>query len=238
MVESEVDDNGCPLEYRCIEPKTFTTWANDGECVATATDPVSLLPCGPGTQQKTRTCTDGTIDLCTDADVTSKSVTCELLACSDCFDHDQDSYGNDVKEHKGIASAAACQELCNSNADCKYFTYGKTVYSGNCWLKSKKVTPLTSSPGLISGPKTCVAGECTAAESVEFCSPCQNNAQCKETHFCCPLKKLCVKGGCSDCPDAVDAGCTTGCPEIKDQSTCVCTNPDFPANWATPCPAA
>ena len=83
-----------------------------------------------------------------------------------------------------------------------------------------------------------IAAECTAAESVEFCSPCQENAQCKGTHFCCPLKKLCVKGGCSDCPNAVDAGCTTGCPEIKDQSTCVCTNPDFPNNWATPCPAA
>ena len=61
---------------------TFTIWANDGECVATATDPVSLLPCGPGTQQQTRTCTDGTIDLCTDADVTSKSVACALVACT------------------------------------------------------------------------------------------------------------------------------------------------------------
>merc|ERR1712088_506709 len=56
---------------------------------------------------------------------------------------------------KNVSSAAACQELCNSNADCKHFTYGSTVYSGNCWLKSKKVTPLTSAPGLISGPKTC-----------------------------------------------------------------------------------
>ena len=76
---------------------------------------------------------------------------------SDCFDHDLDSYGNDIGSAiKNVSSAAACQELCNSNADCKYFTYGVTVYSGNCWLKSKKVTPLTSAPGLISGPKTCV----------------------------------------------------------------------------------
>ena len=75
---------------------------------------------------------------------------------SDCFAHDQDSYGNDIKNHKDIASAAACQELCNGNADCKYFTYGKTVQAGNCWLKTKKVTPLTSAPGIISGPKTCV----------------------------------------------------------------------------------
>ena len=76
---------------------------------------------------------------------------------SDCFDHDLDSRGNDIgSEIKDVSSAAACQELCNGNADCKYFTYGKTVYAGNCWLKSKKVTPLTSAPGLISGPKTCV----------------------------------------------------------------------------------
>jgi hypothetical protein len=246
MLESEVDANGCPLEYRCVEPMTFTIWANDGECVATAKDPISLLPCGPGTQQQTRTCKDGTIEKCADAieEPLTKSVTCELTKCTeapkapatDCFANDQDSYGNDVKEHKGIASAAACQELCNSNADCNYFTYGSTIHSGNCWLKSKKATTLTAKTGLISGPKTCVAGECTAADSVDFCGPCQNNAQCKATHFCCPLKKLCVKGGCSDCPLAVDAGCTTGCPESKDQSTCVCTNPDFP--WATPCPAA
>ena len=74
---------------------------------------------------------------------------------SDCFAHDQDSYGNDIKNHKDIASAAACQELCNSNVDCNYFTYGKTKLSGNCWLKSVKATTLTSNTGLISGPKTC-----------------------------------------------------------------------------------
>ena len=76
---------------------------------------------------------------------------------SDCFDHDLDSAGNDIGSAiKDVSSAAACQELCNDNADCKYFTYGKTVYAGNCWLKTKKVTPLTSAPGIISGPKTCV----------------------------------------------------------------------------------
>ena len=74
----------------------------------------------------------------------------------DCFNNDLDSYGNDIGSAiKDVSSAAACQKLCNSNADCNYFTYGKTVYSGNCWLKSKKLTPLTSAPGLISGPKTC-----------------------------------------------------------------------------------
>ena len=75
---------------------------------------------------------------------------------SDCFAHDQDSPINDVKEHKGIASAAACQELCNSNVDCNYFTFGSTIGIGHCWLKSKKATTLTAKAGLISGPKTCV----------------------------------------------------------------------------------
>ena len=75
---------------------------------------------------------------------------------SDCFVNDQDSNGNDVKDHKGIASAAACQELCNKNADCNYFTYGSTIHPGHCWLKSKKAKTLTAKTGLISGPKTCV----------------------------------------------------------------------------------
>jgi len=79
-----------------------------------------------------------------------------LADANDCFNNDLDSYGNDIGSAiKDVSSAAACQKLCNSNADCNYFTYGKTVYSGNCWLKSKKMIPLTSAPGLISGPKTC-----------------------------------------------------------------------------------
>ena len=63
---------------------TFTIWANDGECVATAKDPVSLLPCGPGTQKQTRTCKDGTIEKCEDAilEPLTKSVTCELTKCT------------------------------------------------------------------------------------------------------------------------------------------------------------
>ena len=81
---------------------------------------------------------------------------------SDCFEYDQDSYGHDIHKgavtnaQKGVASAAACQELCNKNADCNYFTYGSTIHSGHCWLKSKKAKTLTAKTGLISGPKTCV----------------------------------------------------------------------------------
>ena len=78
------------------------------------------------------------------------------LSLGACFDNDLDSYGLDIQsEIEGITSAAACQELCNSNAECNYFTYGNTVLSGKCWLKSAKAIALTSYPGLISGPKTC-----------------------------------------------------------------------------------
>merc|ERR1712226_1734509 len=80
----------------------------------------------------------------------------EFVTEGACFDNDLDSYGLDIQsEIEGITSAAACQELCNSNAECNYFTYGNTVLSGKCWLKSAKAIALTSYPGLISGPKTC-----------------------------------------------------------------------------------
>ena len=74
----------------------------------------------------------------------------------ECFANDLDSEGNDIQSAiEGIASAADCQKLCNNNVDCNYFTYGSTVHSGNCWLKSEKATILSSYPGLISGPKIC-----------------------------------------------------------------------------------
>ena len=73
---------------------------------------------------------------------------------SDCFAHNHDSFGNDLKEHFGIASATACQEICNGNVDCNYFTYGSTIHSGDSSHKLAKGT-LTSQTGDISGPKTC-----------------------------------------------------------------------------------
>ena len=73
-----------------------------------------------------------------------------------CFADNLDSYGNDIQSAiEGITSAAECQELCNGNVDCNYFTYGSTVHSGKCFLKSEKATTLTAYPGLISGPKIC-----------------------------------------------------------------------------------
>ena len=52
-------------------PKTFGDWTNQGNCVAKGD-----FECGPGTQIQKRTCTDGTIDKCTDAEK-QRSVSCD-----------------------------------------------------------------------------------------------------------------------------------------------------------------
>merc|ERR1712038_960311 len=49
---------------------------NDGDCVATGDDPT----CGPGNQNQVRTCTDGSTDVCTDAD-TAQTIACALPDC-------------------------------------------------------------------------------------------------------------------------------------------------------------
>ena len=47
-------------------PKLFGDWTNEGTCIATGKD--SYSTCGPGTQHQKRTCTEGTVEKCTDAD--------------------------------------------------------------------------------------------------------------------------------------------------------------------------
>ena len=51
--------------------KVLGNWTNDGNCIATG----SFEECGPGNQQQTRTCTDGTYDLCTTEDIL-RNVSC------------------------------------------------------------------------------------------------------------------------------------------------------------------
>jgi len=64
------DDAGSGLPD-CVVEKQLGEYANKGACEATGIDKT----CGPGTQRQTRYCTDGTTDLCTDAD-TSQTVSC------------------------------------------------------------------------------------------------------------------------------------------------------------------
>ena len=60
----------------CVVDKVLGDWTNDGDCVATGDDPA----CGPGTQNQVRTCTDGSTDVCTDAD-TAQAIACALPDC-------------------------------------------------------------------------------------------------------------------------------------------------------------
>merc|ERR1719510_875335 len=53
--------------------KELGDWTNEGDCVATG----AVSTCGPGSQAQTRTCTDGTIDLCTAVDTT------QTISCSE-----------------------------------------------------------------------------------------------------------------------------------------------------------
>ena len=73
------------ISNHITEPKLFGEWKNEGKCIATAPE-FGLADCGPGTQLQKRTCTDGTVDKCTEADSVQRTVTCaaagsELGAC-------------------------------------------------------------------------------------------------------------------------------------------------------------
>ena len=56
-----------------IAPKSFGEWKNEGTCIATGDFP----DCGPGTQVQKRTCSDGTVDKCTEADK-QRTVVCTM----------------------------------------------------------------------------------------------------------------------------------------------------------------
>ena len=58
-------------------PKVFGSWANNGTCHATG----KVKSCGPGFQQQTRTCNDGTNDKCNEHE-TIQNITCMLRDCT------------------------------------------------------------------------------------------------------------------------------------------------------------
>ena len=59
----------------CVVEKQLGDWTNDGQCKATGDDPT----CGPGTQTQTRTCVDGSTDLC---DPITDPIT-QTVSCAD-----------------------------------------------------------------------------------------------------------------------------------------------------------
>ena len=69
--------------------------------------------------------------------------------------NDQDAWS-----YKNIKDELHCQTLCQGHSDCKFWTFGKDKYKGNCWLKSSnKATGRhrgrVENKGLTSGPKIC-----------------------------------------------------------------------------------
>ena len=94
--ESDFKQNiSCTLED-C--PKTFGVWSDVGPCISDGVDPM----CGPGKQNQTRWCSDGTIDNCTYSD-RQQTVPCSLIDCAKSFGE-----WNDVGPCQPDASGRNC----------------------------------------------------------------------------------------------------------------------------------
>ena len=52
----------------------FGVWENEGACLGSGENPA----CGPGVQHQKRTCTDGTIEKCTETIDTDRTVACSI----------------------------------------------------------------------------------------------------------------------------------------------------------------
>ena len=80
-----------------------------------------------------------------------------------CFEFDTGYTGNTIKTHNNVKSRMECRALCQTNDDCKAWTFGETNFIGVCHLKSSDAGR-QSLGGLISGPKVCqrcdIAGIC------------------------------------------------------------------------------
>ena len=78
-----------------------------------------------------------------------------------CIEYNIDYEGNDVKGIDGVKSRMDCQAHCQTNNNCKGWTWGVT--SHHCGLKSSD-SKRTTYLGVISGPKVCqqcdVKGKC------------------------------------------------------------------------------
>ena len=78
----------------------------------------------------------------------------------DCFDHDTDYYGSDLKMFK-TPTAKDCQSACAKHNECVEFTwlgvakYGNQDYINRCYLKKGHHTETSVYLGYISGPKEC-----------------------------------------------------------------------------------
>ena len=69
-----------------------------------------------------------------------------------CFETDTDFYGYDIGNKYGINNLKECQEYCQNNTLCNFWTYQPS--STGCFLKTADLGRATSL-GLMSGPKFC-----------------------------------------------------------------------------------
>ena len=84
-----------------------------------------------------------------------------VISSSACPEYHKDYNGGDISENGiiGAFSAAECQEKCQGNDLCKFWTWGTTSHpniniSNICYLKSEK-NIVTENNFTISGPKNC-----------------------------------------------------------------------------------
>ena len=76
-----------------------------------------------------------------------------------CTELDTDFLGNDIQVNgkwhiPNVKNSLECQLLCQEESSCEFWTYGLTVISGNCHLKTSAGVRKPHR-GLISGKKFC-----------------------------------------------------------------------------------
>merc|ERR1712232_1066540 len=61
--------------------------------------------------------------------------------------------GNDVQMFSNVASAAACCELCNSNSQCRFWTWSREdSHKDLCWIKATREYRINHG-GFVSGAR-------------------------------------------------------------------------------------
>lgn len=74
-------------------------------------------------------------------------------SCTTCFLPNLDvESSNDLVKNNNVKSTEDCQKLCQSNYDCRFFTYNSS--SSTCVLKSAASKPFSSTASTL-GPKYC-----------------------------------------------------------------------------------
>lgn len=75
---------------------------------------------------------------------------------TECFDRNLDYHGGDILIVPSFeTNAYLCQERCQKNEECRFFTFQTIEGGGHCFLKNAKNSPPRDCPTCTSGPKLC-----------------------------------------------------------------------------------